>query len=96
MLGASLVYVPKQKRLRADIASKGSKSFRRISSSADISDVSLIESPRNVSYLDLLEKGSRGSMSMVLELGPGETFLFDTPGGTTTYVNLLARPVLYS
>jgi hypothetical protein len=30
-------------------------------------------------------------MSIVLELGPGETFLFDTPGGTTTYAGLMAR-----
>jgi len=32
-------------------------------------------------------------MSIILELGPGETFLFDTPGGTTTYVYLLATSV---
>ena len=37
-----------------------------------------------------LKKVSSGvEMSVVLEIGPGETFLFDSPGGTTTYVGAL-------
>ncbi len=35
-------------------------------------------------------------MSVILELGPGETFLFDTPGGTTTYAAWARAPYLYT